>query len=188
METPKEWLGSNPGGTMNEYYAQLRKKGRVNSQHASVSTFGPNHRNSQLNIPVYQSMIAGLVFSTLGIVGYFTPWFSLPILNLSVSGNELFQIKQFFSENNNEIDKFSYLKYAVAIPISYAAIIFGSLMKSDFLCILSGILNLAIVGFIFGTLLYQYPGLLKMFSLGIYLSIFSFIGILYFLLTLKFSK
>lgn len=187
METPKEWLRSNPNRTMNDYYTHLRKKGIVNSPLVSVSTYDPNNRSIQFNIPVYQSMIVGLIFSTLGIVGYFTPWFSLPILNLSVSGNELFQIKPFFSENT-QTDNFSYLKYSVAIPITYAAIIFGSLMKSYFLCILSGILNLVIVGLILGILFYQYPGLFKMSSYGIYLDILSFLGIFYFLLNLKFSK
>jgi len=133
-------------------------------------------------------VIVGIIFSAIGIVGYFTPWFSLPILNISVSGNELSQITQFFSEENTDGESIVYLKYAMAIPISYAIIIFGAMMKSYFLCILSGILNLVIVGFIIGDIFLRIPELQKMFSVGIYLNVFSCIGILYFLFTLKFSK
>lgn len=188
METPKEWFRANPTATMNDYYSYQRKNGKVYSAPVSVPTYNNVQIHHTQTITFPQSTIVGIIFSIIGIIGYFTPWFSVPILNISVSGNELSQIFKFFSEQNVEGGSSVLLNYAIAVPITFTAILFGALMKSYFISILSGILNLVIIGFILGDIFLRFNEFLNMLSIGIYLILFSFLGILYFLLSLKFKK
>ena len=188
METPKEWLRTNPSGTMNDYYSYLRKNGKVYSAPVSAPTFKNIQIPQNQSVAFPQSTIVGIIFSTIGVIGYFTPWFSVPILNISVSGNELSQLIKFFSERSSEGGNTVLLNYAIVIPITYAAILFGAMMKSNFTSILSGILNLVIVGFILGDIFIRFNQFLNMLSIGIYLILFSFLGVLYFLLSLNFAK
>lgn len=190
-----EWKNDNPNGSLNNYYAIFRTNHtmpytKVEAEIPIVKYEEPNHI----------SLIVGCVAGVLGLIGYFTPWFSIPMLNISVSGNEVKQLVTLFSGYTNMVQdssikgslpitqnmRLNTVLYAInSIPFVYILLLLGSIIKSNIITIMASLLSLAITGYIVYFFI-NIPQIISFTSVGIYLIGLSCVITIYNLFTLKF--
>ena len=174
-----DWKLKNPNGSLNEFYSQVKHPmPRIENINLAISV-----EREQIEISNFESkklMFVGII-TLIGIVGYFSPWFTIPLFNISISGNDLRQlstiVSKFAKVNQNSL----ILKYSWAIPVSYILFFVGNLLKSYFLTFLSGSIS---IGYFLGIIILIHTSsfeIINFLSIGIYLLMINFLLILYYL-------
>ena len=187
--TYENWKVTNPNGNLNEFYIHLRNTNSLNYTPINNINSITNQYYLKKETQNFISVIVGCIACVLGLIGFFTPWFSLPIFKISISGNEMSQLSNLlgnYIKNQNNIQNINLIKFTYIIPITYILIFLGSIIKSYFLTILVSIINLVSVGIIVGFLFYNIPQAFSIISYGIYITILTWFVILYNAFTLKF--
>lgn len=177
----EDWKKNNPNGTLNDYY-KLGHRVNYQSVSADYTTQNPSTRVLDQN-PNY-NLIMGLTISLIGFIGYFLPWFKLPIFNISISGNDLMQLANLFKNHVTESSA-SLLRYTFVIPVTYGIIILGAISKSYMISVIGIISNLFVVGFFLGKIFVDIPDLTPYMNIGIYLIALSWLIMIYYLVVLK---
>lgn len=171
----EEWKKSNPGKSLNEFYSENRSSSK-NAEPARAVRHDISTKN------VYDQVL-GSIIAMLGIIGYFGTWIKIPILNISVSGQDFLLLKQIFT-NDNSVDL---LKYSFLIPASYILICFAAFVKSWFITFLTILMNLTMVGFILCLFVQKFNDIQSMISYGLYLLLLSQLLNLFFLYKITFK-
>ena len=174
-----EWKQKNPNGSLNEFYSQVKHPVQRIENMIPVISVEKEHKEIS-DLDSKKLMFAGII-SVIGIVGHFSPWFTVPLFNISISGNDLRQlstiVSKFAKVNQNSL----ILKYSWAIPISYILFFVGNLLKSYLLTFLNGIIS---IGYFLGVIILIYTSsfeIMNFLSIGIYLILINFLLTLYYL-------
>lgn len=110
--TLQEWVKTNPGSTINDYYRNFP----VKSKSLDVTKF----EAVAATVPTYRTLITSAIACCIGFIGYFSPWFSVPVLHISVSGHDIVQMFNFFvSRKETLADIQDYVKLLYLIPVTY---------------------------------------------------------------------
>jgi hypothetical protein len=185
----EDWKKENPNGSINDYYKLGNRTTFHNLNVVTNQNLKPELNNLQtqptVNVNNFDSnLLIGILLSIIGFTGYFLPWFKLPIFNISISGNDLMQLSNFF-ENQRLKDDISLMKYTFIIPITYCIILLGTISKNYTLTALSAIINLLVIGFFFGKIFFTIPDLFPYLNIGIYMILFCWIVTIYYIIVLK---
>lgn len=177
--TYNEWKLKNPSGSLNEYYS-IHKIKPLNSNNTYVIS---NKAEETIDTRSFESnklIFAGII-SAIGIIGYFSPWFTIPLFNISISGNDLRQLStivlKFVKVNQNSM----VLKYSWIIPCGYIIFFIGNLLKSFLITFLGALVSIAF--FILVTItLYNSPiEIINFISIGFYLLFVNFFILIYYI-------
>lgn len=185
-EPPKlhEWIKTNPGGTINDYYRNFP----VKTQTATTAAFKPSTFSTSTT-PTYRTLITSAIVCSIGFIGYFCPWFSLPVLRISVSGHEIVQMFNFFVSRKESLAHLQdYVKFLYLIPITYVIVVLGAAVRSYLLIAIGTICNLIVVGITMKYILELPTPILNSVTIGLYLVLISLVGQLYNLFTINFYK
>lgn len=186
MEPPTvtDWIENNPGKSINDYYAKFPAKREQNT----TNNYAPPEI-TQRTTPSNRSLITSAVVCSIGFIGYFSPWFSIPILRISISGHEVMQLVNFIVTRNDELTNIQdYVKLLYLIPVTYVIIVLGAALRSFFITGLGTVLNILIVGLILKCLFSMSTEMLNSVTFGMYLIIISALGQVYNIFTLQFDK
>lgn len=184
----EDWRKENPNGSLNDFYSSARKNNNAIVSYPFVEkviVYEPANIDSQQKLKVQQSIVIGITASLLCGIGFFAPWFSIPIFNLSISGNEISQLANLMAKYSETEINISLINYIYIIPITSALLLVGNLVKSYALTSISGIINLFFVGFVIGFIINEIPNAVSLMSFGLYMIITSWFLLLYFLITNK---
>lgn len=163
----EDWKKENPSGSLNDYY---RSGNRLISQ-ASETTFKAIEQFVQSETKPTVNLL-GIGIGAIGFIGYFLPWFKMPLLNISVSGSDISQLTTIFKNNITATD-LKLLKYAFVIPISSAVILLGAVSKNFWLNAIGTLSSLLVIGFIVLKVYFDIPDLMPYMDIGLYLLILS---------------
>jgi len=183
MEPPTlpEWIEANPGQSINDYYRKFPVKRETRFD--AITTV------STSKTPTHQTLITSAIVCSIGFIGYFCPWFSIPILRISISGHEMVQMFNFFVNRNEELTNIQdYVEFLYLIPVTYVIIVLGAATKSYFLIGIGTVFNMLIVGITMKFILDLPTQILNSTTFGIYLVLISIIGQLYNVFTINFYK
>ncbi|WP_415060362.1 hypothetical protein [Flavobacterium sp.] len=186
--TYEEWKAKHPNSTLNEYYSWIRKNG-VAIQITKPQEIYIRKEEIGINKNDYFALIVGVVACSLGLIGFFTPWLSLPIFNITISGNEINQLASFVekvNQNKETIENVSYVKYIYVLPVNLVLLLLANLIKNAVLISIFTITLIAITGLAVNYIFKNIPEAVPMFSYGIYLIFFSLIVNIYNLFNIKF--
>ena len=137
----------------------------------------------------YFSLIVGVVACSLGLIGFFTPWLSIPIFNITISGNEINQLARFvedYNQNKGTIENVSYAKYIYVLPVNLVLLLLANLIRNSVFISIFTISLIAVTGLAINYIFKNIPEAFPMFSYGIYLIFFSTIINIYNLFNVKF--
>ncbi len=182
--TLSEWIANNPGGSINEYY----RAHPVRKERETEVTF-VSYKTPTSKTPTYRTLITSAIVCSIGFIGYFSPWFSIPVLHISVSGHEIVQMFNFFVNRKESLaDIQEYVKFLYLIPITYVVVVLGASAKSYFLIAIGTLLNLIVVGITMKYILELPTPILNSMTFGLYLVLISIVGQLYNVFTINFYK
>ena|GEM_PF-3479270 len=186
MEPPTvtDWIVNNPGKSINDYYAKFPAR----REQTASNSFSPPEITKR-KVASNRSLIISSVVCSIGFIGYFSPWFSIPVLRLSISGHEVMQLINFIVGRNEDLENIQdYVKLLYLIPVTYVIIVLGAALRSFFLTGLGTVLNILIVGLILKCLFSMSSEMLNSVTFGLYLIIISALGQVYNIFTLQFDK
>ncbi|MFP5436588.1 MAG: hypothetical protein ACLGH8_02255 [Bacteroidia bacterium] len=186
MEPPTlpDWLASNPGSSINDYYRTFP----VKRETLTAPRFEPQI-SSTSTTPSYRTLITSAIVCSIGFIGYFSPWFSIPVLHISVSGHEIIQMFNFFVNRKESLaDIQDYVKFLYLIPVTYVLVVLGAAARSYFLIAIGTVCNIMIVAVAMKYILDLPTPILNSMSIGLYLVLISIIGQLYNVFTINFYK
>lgn len=186
--TYEEWKAKYPNSTLNEYYSWIRKNGVIVQ---TKTTEEPKILKEETisNNNNYFSLIVGVVACSLGLIGFFTPWLSIPIFNITISGNEINQLARFvedYYQNKGTIENVSYAKYIYILPVNLVLLLLANLIRNSVFISIFTISLIAVTGLAINYIFKNVPEAFPMFSYGIYLIFFSTIINIYNLFNVKF--
>lgn len=150
-KTFEEWKKEKPNGSLNDYYSWVRTNG-LTTYDNKFDVIIPRIENND-NKKEHQSIIIGSIACVVGLVGFFTPWFSFPIFNITISGNEINQLANFmdnYYEKKELVSKVTYIKYVYAIPINLTLLLITNFFRSNVLTSILTITLLVFTGMLFG--------------------------------------
>lgn len=178
----EDWKKGNPNGSINDYYKSVGRKSYQVASNDNYTSPQPlksvEIQNSNYNL------LVGVSISLIGFIGYFLPWFKVPIFNITISGNDLVQLANIF-KNQITTSNSSFLKYTYVIPLTYGLIILGTIAKSYFVSAIGIITNLFVIGFLLGKLFFDIPDLVPYINIGIYMIGLSWLLMIYYFIILK---
>lgn len=183
-----EWKAKNPNGSLNEYYTWVRKNGVAIQSAKPIEVYHTKEERTYNNNN-YFGLIVGVVACSLGLVGFFTPWLSIPIFNITISGNEINQLANFIEQTNQDkikVENVSYVKYIYVLPVNLFLLLLANLIKNGLLISIFTICLIVVTGLIISFIFKNIPEAVPMFSYGIYLIFFSLIINIYNLFNIKF--
>lgn len=186
--TYEEWKAKYPNSTLNEYYSWNRKNG-VMLQTKTTEEPKILKEETISNNNNYFSLIVGVVACSLGLIGFFTPWLSIPIFNITISGNEINQLARFvedYNQNKGTIENVSYAKYIYVLPVNLVLLLLANLIRNSVFISIFTISLIAVTGLAINYIFKNIPEAFPMFSYGIYLIFFSTIINIYNLFNIKF--
>lgn len=186
--TYEEWKAKYPNSTLNEYYSWIRKNGVMLQTKTTQETKIIKEENISNNNN-YFALIVGVIACSLGLVGFFTPWLSIPIFNITISGNEINQLAGFvedYNQNKETIENVSYAKYIYVLPVNLVLLLLANLFRNSVFISIFTISLIAITGLAINYIFKNIPEAFPMFSYGIYLIFFSTIINIYNLFNVKF--
>ncbi len=186
--TYEEWKAKYPNSTLNEYYSWIRKNG-VMLQTKTTEEPKILKEETISNNNNYFSLIVGVVACSLGLIGFFTPWLSIPIFNITISGNEINQLARFvedYNQNKGTIENVSYAKYIYVLPVNLVLLLLANLIRNSVFISIFTISLIAVTGLAINYIFKNIPEAFPMFSYGIYLIFFSTIINIYNLFNVKF--
>lgn len=186
--TYEEWKAKYPNSTLNEYYSWIRKNG-VMLQTKTTEEPKILKEETKSNNNNYFSLIVGVVACSLGLIGFFTPWLSIPIFNITISGNEINQLARFvedYNQNKGTIENVSYAKYIYVLPVNLVLLLLANLIRNSVFISIFTISLIAVTGLAINYIFKNIPEAFPMFSYGIYLIFFSTIINIYNLFNVKF--
>ena len=186
--TYEEWKAKYPNSTLNDYYSWIRKNG-VMLQTKTTEEPKILKEETISNNNNYFSLIVGVVACSLGLIGFFTPWLSIPIFNITISGNEINQLARFvedYNQNKGTIENVSYAKYIYVLPVNLVLLLLANLIRNSVFISIFTISLIAITGLAINYIFKNIPEAFPMFSYGIYLIFFSTIINIYNLFNVKF--
>ena len=186
--TYEEWKAKYPNSTLNDYYSWIRKNG-VMSQTKTTEESKILKEETISNNNNYFSLIVGVVACSLGLIGFFTPWLSIPIFNITISGNEINQLARFvedYNQNKGTIENVSYAKYIYVLPVNLVLLLLANLIRNSVFISIFTISLIAVTGLAINYIFKNIPEAFPMFSYGIYLIFFSTIINIYNLFNVKF--
>lgn len=149
--TFEDWKKNNPNNSLNDYYSWVKING-LSVDDNKFDVIVPRIENND-NKREYQSIIIGSIACVVGLVGFFTPWFSFPIFNITISGNEINQLANFmdnYYEKKELVSNVTYIKYVYAIPINLALLLITYFFRSSILTSILTIALLVFTGLLFG--------------------------------------
>lgn len=187
MEPPTlpDWIEANPGQSINDYY----RKFPVKRETPLAAKFEAVPSVSVSTTPTYRTFITSSIVCSIGFIGYFSPWFSIPVLHISVSGHEIIQMFNFFvSRKESLADIQEYVKFLYLIPITYVIVVLGAAARSYFLIAIGTVLNLIVVGITMKYIFELPTPILNSMTFGLYLVLISIVGQLYNVFTINFYK
>lgn len=176
----EDWKKENPSGSLNDYY---RSGNRPIIAHTSETTYKPIEQIVQPETKQNLNML-GIGIGIIGFVGYFLPWFKIPLFNISISGNDISQLTTIFKNHITATDV-KLLKYAFVIPIGYAVILLGAVSRNFWLNAIGTLSSLLVVGFIVLKVYFDIPDLMPYMDIGLYLLILSCLLAIYNLISNK---
>lgn len=182
------WKAKYPNSTLNEYYSWIRKNG-VMLQTKTTEEPKILKEETISNNNNYFSLIVGVVACSLGLIGFFTPWLSIPIFNITISGNQINQLARFvedYNQNKGTIENVSYAKYIYILPVNLVLLLLANLIRNSVFISIFTISLIAITGLAINYIFKNIPEAFPMFSYGIYLIFFSTIINIYNLFNIKF--
>lgn len=191
----EDWKLNFPDGTLNEYYAWLRKKGNtdflITKPLRETEIFNNIPTNvKETNETNYYFLAIGIFACIIGFVGFFTPWLTLPIpvLKISISGNEINQLANYVN-NNYDVGingkTVTYIKYIYSLPITIVLILISYLIKNNLLITIFTILYLVFFTIFFHYFLNTLDNLFTLLNYGFYLTALSVVITLFNLFNLK---
>ncbi len=186
--TYEEWKAKYPNSTLNDYYSWIRKNG-VMLQTKTTEESKILKEETISNNNNYFSLIVGVIACSLGLIGFFTPWLSIPIINITISGNEINQLARFvedFNQNKGTIENVSYAKYIYVLPVNLVLLLLANLIRNSVFISIFTISLIAVTGLAINYIFKNIPEAFPMFSYGIYLIFFSTIINIYNLFNVKF--
>lgn len=186
--TYEEWKAKYPNSTLNEYYSWIRKNG-VMLQTKTTEEPKILKEETISNNNNYFSLIVGVVACSLGLIGFFTPWLSIPIFNITISGNEINQLARFvedYNQNKGTIENVSYAKYIYVLPVNLVLLLLANLIRNSVFISIFTISLIVVTGLAINYIFKNIPEAFSMFSYGIYLICFSTIINIYNLFNVKF--
>lgn len=182
--TLPEWIAANPGSSINDYY----KAHPVKKETVVAATY-QSYTSSPSTVPSYRTLITSAIVCSIGFIGYFCPWFSIPVLRISVSGHEIVQMFNFFVNRKESLaDIQEYVKFLYLIPVTYVIVVLGAAARSYFLIAIGTVLNLIVVGITMKYILELPTPILNSMTFGLYLVLISIVGQLYNVFTINFYK
>ncbi|CAM4002781.1 hypothetical protein FLAN108750_04615 [Flavobacterium antarcticum] len=186
--TYEEWRIKFPNSTLNEYYSWIGKNGLVSQITRPQEIYIRKEDKVNYNND-YFALIVGVIACSLGLIGFFTPWLSIPIFNITISGNEINQLANFvekMNQNKEVIKDVSYAKYVYVLPVNLVLLLLANLVKNGMLISIFTISLIAVIGLAANFIFTNIPEAFPMFSYGIYLIFFSTIINIYNLFNIKF--
>ena len=184
LKTPTlpEWIAVNPGSSINDYY----RAHPVQRETTSVFIY-QSYTSSPPAVPSHRTLITSAIVCSIGFIGYFCPWFSIPVLRISVSGHEIVQMFNFFVNSNESLaDIQEYVKFLYLIPVTYVVVVLGAAVRSYLMIAIGTVLNIIVVGITMKYILELPTPILNSMTFGLYLVLISIVGQLYNVFTLKF--
>lgn len=179
--TLQEWVKTNPGSTINDYYRNFPVKGKT----LDITKF----EAVAVTVPTYRTLITSAIACCIGFIGYFSPWFSIPVLRVSVSGHEIVQMFNFFvSRKESLADIQDYVKFLYLIPVTYVIVVLGAAVRSYLLIAIGTVCNLIVIGLTMIHIMELPTPILNSITFGVYLVLISIVGQLYNLFTINFYK
>lgn len=184
----EEWKVKYPNNTINDYYSWIAKND-IAIQTTRPQEIYIQEEQNVIDNNNYFALIVGVIACSLGLIGFFTPWISIPIFNITISGNEINQIASFMgkiNQNKEVIENVSYAKYIYVLPVNLVLLLLANLIKNGVLISLFTVSLVAIIGLAVNYIFKNIPEAVPMFSYGIYLIFFSAIINIYNLINIKF--
>jgi len=176
----EDWKKSNPHGSLNEYFRSVQRT-EIPAYDNDPVYVETKSVNNEIN---YRNFIIGISISLIGFIGYFLPWFTIPIFNISVSGNDITQLSNLF-KNHLSTTNISFVKYSFCIPISYGVIFLGAISKSYITSVVGILASILTVGFLLFKILFDMQDLISFMNIGIYAIGISWCVSWYYLIVLK---
>lgn len=183
----EQWKKANPSSNLNDYYTWATNNGIISNDN-KIQVEIPKIENND-NKGTDYSIVIGCIACTIGLIGFFTPWFSIPIFNIKISGNEINQLANFmdrYYEKKELLSKVSYIKYIYAIPINLSLLFITYIFKNNFLASILSLTSIILTGLLFTYILNNVSEALNLISYGLYLIAFASILNLCNLFTLKY--